>query len=93
MKIPPHIKAILWDMDGVIIDSENYWHQKSHLFYEQFTPHMTVQDQHNITGKNNRDTFAYLKTHYPDDMMDCEYEDYLTRSSAFALGEVYPCCD
>ncbi len=58
------MKALIFDMDGVIIDSEYHWNYDEEKFLEQAIPGWTHDDLQNIIGLNIHDTYKKLKKEY-----------------------------
>ena len=65
--------AVCFDMDGVLVDSEDYWvpYEEEHLFPELGLPDLDVDE---ITGMNYREIYAYLLETYGIEM---DRDDFL----------------
>lgn len=46
----PEISAVIWDMDGVIIDSEPYWQRAEIAVFERIGLHLTHEDSSATMG-------------------------------------------
>ncbi len=54
------IKAIIFDMDGVIVDSEPLNKEADKWVCEQYGIKVPASEWNNLKGKTNRDIFSYL---------------------------------
>ena len=57
----PPMEAVLFDMDGVVVDSESYWVAREEDFFEEVVPDADVEE---ITGMNYREVYEYVEEHY-----------------------------
>lgn len=64
MKIPPNIKAILWDMDGVLIDSEAYHIQAENETLKEYGIHVTPEISKPLMGCTFTDYFKGVAAHF-----------------------------
>ncbi len=55
------IQAVVFDLDGVIVDSEETWSRVRAEFVARHGGHWTEQDQRNVMGDNSRQWSAYIK--------------------------------
>lgn len=54
------IGAVVFDMDGVLIDSEEVWSEVRAAAVARHGGHWTEQDQRNVMGDNSRQWSAYI---------------------------------
>jgi HAD superfamily hydrolase (TIGR01509 family) len=67
--------ALLFDMDGVVVDSEDYWHRAER---EELLPAVLSGDQPDldeITGMPYREIYAYLDANYETTVSEAEFVD------------------
>lgn len=55
------VAAVIFDMDGVLIDSEEIWSRVRAEVVARHGGHWTEQDQRNVMGDNSRQWSAYIK--------------------------------
>lgn len=61
MRIPPDIKAVIFDMDGLLIDSEPYWRQTTEAFFAKHNKVFSEEGHRYIHGRGLRDIIEYFK--------------------------------
>lgn len=67
--------ALLFDMDGVVVDSEDYWHEAER---EELLPSVLAGEQPDldeITGMPYREIYEYLDAHYETTVSKAEFVD------------------
>lgn len=55
------IDAVIFDLDGVLIESEETWSHVRATFVARYGGHWTEQDQRNVMGDNTRQWAAYIQ--------------------------------
>ena len=60
------IKAVLWDMDGVIIDSEKYYWEEMNNYYESIGVFLSPERKFTFIGSSAMINSANVKKWYPD---------------------------
>ena len=75
------IKAILFDMDGTLVDSENYYTSKSFDFAKQYKKDIDIKDVYKIVGLNMTDTYKTMAKVIDVGFDECKasYDDYFLR--------------
>ncbi|MFA6427712.1 MAG: HAD family phosphatase [Candidatus Magasanikbacteria bacterium] len=58
------IKAVIFDMDGVMVDSEIHWPEVEKDIWPQFGIKFTPEFKQAIVGINRKDALAYVKQTY-----------------------------
>lgn len=74
--------ALLFDMDGVVVDSEDYWHPAER---EELLPAVLagdVPDLDEITGMPYREIYEYLDAHYETTVSEAEFVDQYDETAA-----------
>lgn len=71
----PPLEAVLFDMDGVIVDSEQYWHdaQPNRIFPATLAGEYPDLDE--TTGMNYREIYDYLDANYETKLSKSEFLD------------------
>ncbi|GAB3268586.1 HAD family hydrolase [Kineosporia babensis] len=55
--------AVLWDMDGTLVDTEPYWMAEEHLLVAEFGGTWTDEDAHSLIGNALIDSAHYIQQH------------------------------
>jgi HAD superfamily hydrolase (TIGR01509 family) len=79
------MKAIIFDMDGVILDSEIHWKKAEFTLFNKMMPKWTKEDQQIILGLNIHDTYRILANDYG---LEMEHAEFVKKVKGIAL-EVY----
>lgn len=83
--------AVLWDMDGTLIDSEPYWMESEGALAQSYGGIWTVEDAHSIIGKSLYDSSAMLKERFNiDDLSVQEVIDKMTNEVIANLKKKLP---
>lgn len=57
--------AVLWDMDGTIVDTDPYWFEAEHALVERYGGRWSDDHAHAIVGTSLLDGAAYIIEHSP----------------------------
>jgi HAD superfamily hydrolase (TIGR01509 family) len=57
------MKAVLWDMDGTLVDTEPYWIRTEYELAEQYGGTWSDADALNLVGNDLRVSAAYIRQH------------------------------
>lgn len=60
------VRAVLWDMDGVLIDSERYYWQEMNAYYEGLGVFLTEERKRTFIGASPMLNSAKVKQWYPE---------------------------
>jgi HAD superfamily hydrolase (TIGR01509 family) len=82
--------AVLWDLDGTIIDSEPLWMAGEHELAERYGKVWTQEDGLALVGNSLIGSGEYIKKRLDADMSPEEIVDFLVLRLAAALREEIP---
>jgi HAD superfamily hydrolase (TIGR01509 family) len=57
--------AVMWDMDGTLVDTEPYWIAEEHRLVEEHGGVWTDEHAHQLVGHDLLDSAAYILAHSP----------------------------
>jgi HAD superfamily hydrolase (TIGR01509 family) len=58
--MPKAIEAIIFDMDGVLVDSEKHWHTVAEPFFLQYIPMWDDKKALALVGRSSRDIYRLM---------------------------------
>jgi len=67
------IKAVIFDMDGVIVDSERCWQENQIVRMREIIPQITDKDLAKFIGSNLKDIYRLLQDNYNFEMSFDEF--------------------
>ncbi|WP_068424729.1 HAD family hydrolase [Piscicoccus intestinalis] len=82
--------AVLWDMDGTLLDTEPYWIEQEHRLVESYGGVWSDEHAHNLVGNDLLVTAAYIREHSPVDLEPEALVDALQSGVIDRLREEVP---
>ena len=80
--------AVLWDFDGVIVDSERLWLEAAPVFYEQQVGRqISPQQQEKFVGGSLHNAWTILSQEYG---LKSDFAQFEKECVSFAIREMYP---
>lgn len=70
--------AVLWDMDGTLVDTEPYWMECEHALVAEHGGVWTQEHAHNLVGNQLTVSAQYIREHGGVDLPDEEIVDLLS---------------
>lgn len=87
----PFPKAVLWDLDGTLIDSEHYWAISQSKLAVQYGAEWTDEDEKGVIGSSLYDSSALIKRKFGiEDRSVQEIIDHLTDEVIEQMRQVLP---
>jgi len=90
MTFPELPAAVLWDMDGTLVDTEPLWISGEHQLAEEHGAVWTEEDSLHLVGSDLLDAARYIKERIGGEMTPEDIVDYLGGRVAASLRET---CD
>lgn len=78
--------AIIFDFDGVLVDSERYWDDIDRTFFRELVPTWTTDDGDRMSGLGIKASHAFLTREYG---VTIPFDEYFTRLDAAVLKTIY----
>ena len=79
-------KAVLWDMDGTLVDSEPYWLLSESALAEDYGKVWTQESGNHLIGKSLYESSAFLKDHL--DIKDLSAQQIIDRLTDSVLSKL-----
>ena len=82
--------AVLWDMDGTLVDTEPYWIAAEHALVEEHGGVWTDEHAHQLVGNDLLVSAEYIRAHSPIEMTPLEIVHELLASVVASVKEHVP---
>jgi HAD superfamily hydrolase (TIGR01509 family) len=82
-----NFQAIIFDLDGVVVNSEELFQQKEGQFYGELIGNFDSEDQENILGTSIYDTWQYLTNKHG---LKLDFRELRSRYIDYCLEHIYP---
>ncbi len=84
------LQAVLFDMDGTIVDTEPYWIDAEHRLVEEYGGTWTDEHAHNLVGNALMASGEYIRDHGPVPLSAEEIVDRLVAEVTVATAREIP---
>ena len=82
--------AVLWDMDGTLVDTEPYWMAAEHALVEDHGGVWTDEHAHQLVGNDLLVSADYIRAHSPVDLTSLEVVNELLASVVASVKDHVP---
>jgi HAD superfamily hydrolase (TIGR01509 family) len=86
----PELAAVLWDLDGTLVDTEPYWIQAEYDLVESFGGTWSDEHAHGLVGSALLTAAAYIAEHGPVPLEPPQIVERLLTQVIAAVGEHTP---
>jgi HAD superfamily hydrolase (TIGR01509 family) len=91
----PHLTAVLpaavlWDMDGTLVDTEPYWIAEERRLVEHYGGTWTDEHAHRLVGKALLDSAVYIRAHSPVELTPVQIVNDLLAGVVASVAEHVP---
>jgi HAD superfamily hydrolase (TIGR01509 family) len=73
------MRAFIFDFDGVIVDSENYWDAFTYDAYKEFIPSFTREYDRKLKGRNVNDIYEMIVRDFGPTLTKAEYMTHVAK--------------
>ncbi|OGF26784.1 hypothetical protein A2331_05515 [Candidatus Falkowbacteria bacterium RIFOXYB2_FULL_34_18] len=84
-------KAVIFDMDGVLIDSELIWFQKYHQLLALLAPSLSISVHKNLLGRSIEGIYDYLYDNYEGGLKIKNKRKFFKEYENFGISYIYNC--
>jgi len=82
--------AVLWDMDGTLVDTEPYWMAAEHALVEEHGGRWTDEHAHQLVGNDLLVSAEYIRAHSPIELTPIEIVHELLAKVVTSVTEHVP---
>lgn len=75
-------KAVIFDMDGVIVDSEHIFHEVNNNIYNEIGAKISDEEYNSFVGKSSKEIWSYIKNkfklqHNVEKLINMEFDGFI----------------